>query len=83
MPNVVFLTHSSLQILGKIQTGVFPISGFCRNSKTGDDIDMKFGLVTKLDKRNKTTSKIFDDDVMPKNCHVITIFPIYSQSGAI
>ena len=27
-------------------------------------IDMKFGPVTKLDKRNKTTSKHFNDDDM-------------------
>ena len=29
------------------------------NSRTSDDIDMKLGPVTKLDKRNKTTSKNF------------------------
>ena len=44
---------------------------------------MKLGSVTKLDKRNKTTSKKFDDDVMPANFDVIVIFPIYSQFGAI
>ena len=44
---------------------------------------MKLGPVTKLDKRNKTTSKKFDDDVMSENCDVIVIFPIYSQFGAI
>ena len=27
----------------------------CHNSRTSDDIDMKLGTVTKLDKRNKTT----------------------------
>ena len=27
----------------------------CHNSRTNDDIDMKFALVTKLEKRNKTT----------------------------
>ena len=52
-------------MLGKTQTGVFPISGFlvnqslikenCHNSRTSDD--MKLGPVTKLNKRNKTTSK--------------------------
>ena len=36
----------------------------CHNSRTNDDIDMKLGPVTKLDKRNKTTSKRPDDDVM-------------------
>ena len=43
--------------------GVFLISGQslikgnCHNSRTSNDIDMKFGLVTKIDKINKTTSK--------------------------
>ena len=46
---------------------------------------MNVGPVTKLHKRNKTTSKKFDDDVMSANCDVIVIFPIYSpfeQSGS-
>ena len=43
---------------------------------------MKLGRVSKLDKRNKTTSKKFDEDVMSENCDVIAIFPIYSQFGA-
>ena len=43
----------------------------CHNSRTSDDIDMKFGPVTKLDKRNKITSKNFDNDVMSENCDVI------------
>ena len=66
------------------------------NSWTSDDIDLKLGSVTKLDKRNKTTLKKFADDLMSKkcdvivifdlmskNCDVIVIFPIYSQFGAI
>ena len=44
---------------------------------------MKLGPVTKLNKRNKTTSKKFDDDVRLANCAVIVIFPIYGQTGAI
>ena len=44
---------------------------------------MKFRSVTKLDKRNKTTSKKFDDDVISENCDVIAIFSIYGQFGAI
>ena len=35
-----------------------------RSSRTSDYIDMKLGPVTKFDKRNKTTLKNFDDDVM-------------------
>ena len=44
---------------------------------------MKLRPVTKLDKRNKTTSKKFDDDVISTNCDVIVIFPIFGQFGAI
>ena len=44
---------------------------------------MKLGPVTKLNKRNKTTSKNFDNNVMSKNCDVIAIFSIYGQFGAI
>ena len=35
---------------------------------------MKLGPVTKLDRRNKKTSKKIDDDVMSKDCDVIAIF---------
>ena len=55
----------------------------CHNSKTSDDIDMKLGPVTKLDKRYKTTSKKFDNDVISANSDINDIFPIYSQFGAI
>ena len=44
---------------------------------------MKFGPVTELDKRNRATSKKFDDDVIPESCDAIVIFPIYGQFGAI
>ena len=46
------------------------------NSWTSDDIGMKLGQETKFDKRNKATSKKFDDDVMSRNYDVIVIFPI-------
>ena len=44
---------------------------------------MELGPVTKLDKKNKKTSKKCDDDVMSENCDVIVIFPISSQFGTI
>ena len=44
---------------------------------------MKLGPVTKLDKRNATTLKTFDDDHMIENYYLIVIFPIYGQFGAI
>ena len=44
---------------------------------------MKVGPATKLDKRNKTTSKNFDDGIMSASCHVIIIYQIFGQSGAI
>ena len=44
---------------------------------------MKLRPVTKIDKRNKTTSKKIDDYVMLIDCDIIAIFPIYGQFGAI
>ena len=41
----------------------------CHNCRTSDDIDMKLGRVTKLDKRNKTTSKNLT--LTSKNCRKI------------
>ena len=55
----------------------------CYNSRTNDDIYMKLGPVTELDKKNKTTSKEFGDEVMSKNCDVIVIFRIFGQFGAV
>ena len=59
MPNLVFLICPSVQILGKTQTGVFPIFEFqnCHNTRTSDDSDMKLGPVTKLGKRTKQRQK--------------------------
>ena len=44
---------------------------------------MKLGPVTKLNKRNKTKSRKFDDDVISVKCDVIVIFPVYGQFRAI
>ena len=55
----------------------------CHSSGASYDIDMKLGPVTKLDKKNKATSKKFDDDFMSENFDVIVIFPIYGQFGAV
>ena len=64
-------------------SGQFLIKENLHNSGTSNDIDMKLGPVTKLDKKNKTTSKKFDDDVMSENCDVIVIFRIFGQFGAV
>ena len=55
----------------------------CHNSRTSDDVDMKLGSVTKIDKKNRTTSKNFDVDVMSENCDVMVVFRIFGQFGAI
>ena len=44
---------------------------------------MKLGPVTNLYKRNKTTSKNINDNVISENCDVIVIFPIIGQFEAI
>ena len=46
----------------------------CHNSRASDDIDMKLGIVTKIDRRNRTTSKKFDGDIVSENCDVIVTF---------
>ena len=43
---------------------------------------MKLEPVTKLDKRNSSTSKKFDVDVVSENCDVIVKFLIFDQFGA-
>ena len=43
---------------------------------------MKLEPVTKNDKRDKTTSKKFDVEVMLEICDVIVIFSIFGQVGA-
>ena len=43
---------------------------------------MKLGPVTKLDKRNKATSKKLDNDVSSANFGVTLNFTIYGQFGA-
>ena len=51
----------------------------CNNSRTSDNIDMKLGLVTKFDKRNKILSKNINDDVISENYDVIAIFPDFGR----
>ena len=65
--------------------GVFLISKFLVNlllkkiAITPDGIDVNLRPVTKRDKRNKTTSKNFDDDGMLENWDIIVVFLIYGQ----
>ena len=44
---------------------------------------MKLGPVTKIDKRNQTTFKKCDDDVISENCDVIVIFQNFGKFGAV
>ena len=44
------------------------INKSCHNSRTSNEIEMKLGLVTKLEKINTATSKRFENDVMPASC---------------
>ena len=46
----------------------------CHNSRTNDDVEIKLGPATRVDKINKTTNKIFGDDLMSEDCDVNTIF---------
>ena len=80
---IPYLPQSHESISNSRIPGQSLIKRNCHNSRTSDDIDMKLGPVTKLGKRNKITSKRFDDDVMSKNHDFAAICPIYSQFGAI
>ena len=51
----------------------------CHNSKTSNDIDMKFGPVARTDKRNTATSKGFDNDVMSASFNVTGQFGIIQK----
>ena len=50
------------------------MKGNCHNSRSSDDIGMKLGPATKLDKRNKTTSKEIDDDFILKIVTSLSFF---------
>ena len=58
------------------------VVGLSAVAVTSDDIDMKFGPVTKLDNSNKTESKNSNDKVMTLNYDAIAIFLIYGKFGA-
>ena len=61
----------------------FFINENCHSSRICHDIDMKLGPVTKLDRKNTTTSKKFGVNVMSGNCDVVVFFPIYDQFAGI
>ena len=89
MPNLVSLALPSLLI--RQNSGIFDfrtsvqslIHENCLNSRTGHDIDMKLGPVTKRYKRNMATSKKLDDDIKSANYDAIVIFLICGQFGTI
>ena len=79
MPNLVSLTRLSLQVLGKTQIGVLPISGFSVKKLTTE---------TKIDKRKlrkETRQRIkMDDDIILENYDVIVFLQFIAnlqQSG--
>ena len=78
------LTYEPLFQYSNLKTKI-PGEGLTKfhNSRTSNDIDKEPGPVTKLDKKNKTTMKKFDIDLMAASCYVTVILMICSQSGAI
>ena len=55
----------------------------CHNSRTSDDIDMKLGPVTNLDKKNKTTTnktwRWCHVSKLWRHCHFSNFWPIWSN----
>ena len=68
IPNIGQNSHGGISNF--LISGQSLIERNCQNSRTSDDIDMKLGTSTKFDKRNKTTLKKFDNDVMSENCDI-------------
>ena len=80
MPNLVFVTLPSPEVLDKNQNVSFPILGFlvkslinkyCHDSRTSNVIDMKLRPVTKEPRQNQ---KKIDDDVVTTKYDVINTF---------
>ena len=70
-----FIKHSRSNVAMKfLRLLLLIVKENCHNSRTSNDIDVKLGSVTKLNKWSKTRSKKFDDDVMTANCDVSVIF---------
>ena len=44
---------------------------------------MKLGRVTKLDKKNKATSKKFNNNLMSGNCNVMVSFGVFFPISAV
>ena len=65
------------------ESSALTTSTLLHNPRTSHDIDMKLGPVTKLEKKNTTMSKQFDDDTISASCDVIVCFLIYGQFAAI
>ena len=73
----------------KLRRGYLRLSDFWSipdKRKLSSDIGMKIGPVTKLDKRNKTTSKKIDDDVifgkLSLHCHFSNLQPVWGNLEA-
>ena len=90
MPNLVSLTHPKSPDIENNSNGSISdirisrqslIKENCHNSRIS--IDMKLGLVSLLDKQNKTTSRLFDYGFIAAKCNAIVIFAINDRFGAI
>ena len=46
----------------------------CHNSRISNDLDVKLGPVTKLDKRNTATSEKLDDEILLAKDDIIVTF---------
>ena len=55
----------------------------CSNLRTSNDVDIRLGPVTNLDKKEQGKINKFDDVVMSANSDVSVIFRIYGQFEAI
>ena len=76
------MTHSTTEVLEKVQTEFFPISGTNKNghnSRTSNDADMKLEAQFKLEKGNAIMSKKL---FMLAIYEVIVVCQMYDQISA-
>ena len=84
MPQYLDIKQYSNEGISNFQiSGQSFIKENCDNSRTGNDIDMKLGPVTKLKKTKHDNVKKLDDDKMFINCDITVILSIYEPTGAI
>ena len=75
MPQSPNIRQVSDGVISNLQISSQPIiEENCHNSRTSNDIDVKLGPVTKLEKKNTAISKKYDDGVISEFVTLLSFF---------